>query len=90
MTGGPERSSNFNPCAITQKYFLVPIELTLVTEARTSTRHWAYLEHGKYISLVRDTRKVSIPGSVVEASTQMSLSSFAVQSDTYNKNYNLN
>ena len=69
---------------------LVRFELTIDTEASTSTRHWAYLEHGKYFLPVRDTREASIPRSVVEASTQMSLSSFALQADTYNNHYNYN
>ena len=52
-----------------EAYLLVPIELTLVTEASTSTRHWAYHEHGKYLLPVRDTTKESIQGLVVVAST---------------------
>ena len=87
MTGGTERSSDFNPCAITQKLCRsVPSSTHRINNNYRSIDFHSALgchEHGKYLLPVRDTRKASIPRSVVVASTQMTLSSFALQSDTY-------
>ena len=90
MTGGALRSSDVNPCAITQKLCRsVPSSTHRINVGYRSIDFYSALgcrEHGKYLLPARDTRKASIPRSVVVASTQMSLSSFALQSDTYNYN----
>ena len=87
MTGGTARSSDVNPCAITQmRCRSVPSSTHPINNGYRSVDFHSALgchEHGKYLLPVRDTRKASIPRSVVVASTQMSLRSFALQSDTY-------
>ena len=90
MTGGAARSSDVNPCAITQKLCRsVPSSTHRINVGYRSIDFYSTLgchEHGKYLLPARDTRKASIPHcGIVVASTQMSLSSFALQSDTYNK-----
>ena len=92
MTGGAARSSDVNPCANTQKLCRsVPSSTHRINVGYRSIDFCSALgchEHGKYLLPARDTRKASIPHSVVVASTQMSLSSFALQSDTYKNNHN--
>ena len=86
MIDGTELSSDFNLCAITHKlYRSVPSNNHRIYNGYRGIDFHSALgchEHGKYLLPVRDTRKASIPRSVVVASTQMSLSSFALQSDT--------
>ena len=90
MTGGAVRSSDVNPCVITQKLCRsVHSSTHRINVGYRSIDFYSALgchEHGKFLLPARGTRKASIPRSVVVASTQMSLSSFALQSDTYNYN----